>query len=771
MKIYSIDRKTVISDRYDLSVLDGLKEGRTFEYAPSRHEYYVVQLAVLTGFDALVEVKTGPLKGANKNFDKAVTCFNSEGVGADGKKFTRPVGVNAGAITVLLIGVDLSRADIDEYRTDVYVDGEKVELVFKLTDKLVFNEGTDDGSTLARLKWLNSTEYMDKKLVPGFHAISADKNSVTFTGKRATFTGDGFINDVESYYSESNALTDEVTASLFFRPMEFIAEGQKFKYNRIKITDKPDSALIVSDGKSEKLHIAVNADAHYEGVLHYTVTIDALEDAIVEDIRLNAYFASADYGVGMGMAPGRLKDLDYKWTEVGGDYIYIGNVNCGARIRLRENRDKCDFPVYGAPLETGARPPKTTWANYGKGGVTVRKTDEGALFSAYTGKMIFAKGDKVSFCFDMHLTPFRPLDLRASAGNRIYTLGQGGLQDESARASRYCATSLSVGRPSAGNTYVKSVQDDVKALKKLTLVAHKRNIACGLEYGINTLGSDVAEYYALMSLDGEIMFDRFRTDFGEFGHIATASRFDNYYVESLKRLICVADIDFVSMHNPSLTPTVAERIQKCMTRKRGGGFTELVLSDRSGVPDCSIDTLSTYADVLPFVSKVAVKGYGDRDLDSALIGVSGIPYGFTVDSLSPVGICRSLLIGMLPCVGEDDETTEAIEDLNRVLRDFDIGNAEFKGYWDKTNPVRADNASIYCTSYINGKDMIAVLYNDSEEKKTFEIGIENKLGFTTVGKKVRCPEIRNMQKGRPFNLGKAIKLAPRAGLIFIVKSK
>lgn len=771
MKIYSIDRKTVIRDRYDLSVLDGLEEGRVFEFNPSRHEYFVVQLAVVAGFDALIEVKTGPLKGENKTFEKAVTCFNAEGVDANGKKFSRPVEVGAKRITPLLIGIDFSRADISEYRTEVFVDGERVELIFNLTDKLVFNEGTDDGSNLARLKWLNSTEYMDKKLVPGFNAISADKNSVTFTGKRATFTGDGFINDVESYYSESNALTDEVTSSLFFRPMEFIAEGQKFKYNRIKITDKPDSATIVSDGRSERLHIVVSVNAHYEGVLHYTVTVDALEDTIVEDVRLNAYFSAADYGVGMGMAPGRLKNLDYKWTAVGGDYIYIGNVNCGARIRLLENRDKYEYPVYGAPLETAVRPPKTTWANYGKGGVTVRKTQEGAMFSAYTGKMIFAKGSKISFCFDIHLTPLHPIDLKSSAGNRIYTMEKLGLQDELAKASRNFASALSVGSPASANPYVNSVQDDVEALKKLTLVAHKRDIACGLEYGINTLGSDAQEYYAFKSLDGEIVFDCLGTGECEFGHIATGSRFDNYYVESLKRLIDVADIDFVSMHNPSLTPTVAERIQKCMTRKRGGGFTELVLSDRSGDADLHIDTLSTYLDVLPFVSKVAVKGYDCRDIDSALIAMSGVPYGFTVDTKTDIGICRGLLFGIIPTIGADDETKEAIADLNGVLANFDIGNATLKGYWDKTNPVRADNASIYCTSYINGKNMLAVLYNDSDQKKVFEIGIENKLGYTTVGKKVRCPSIRNMQKGRPFNLGKAIKLAPKSGLIFIVESK
>lgn len=770
MKIYSVDRKTVIRDRRDLSVLDNLTDAREFHFAPSRHGYFIVELLLHAEYDAAIAVETRPLEGEDgKKFEKAVTCFNSAGVGADGKKFERKVAVTAGRITPLFIGVDLSRASICKYRTDVVIDGESVSLVFDLSDKLVFNEGMCDGDGLSRLKWLNSTDYMDKRLLPGFNAVSADKNSVSFTGKRAYFTGDGFLGDVESYYSESNALTDEVTASLFTRPMEFLTDGQKIKYNRIKITDKPDSAVITSDGRSEKLHVTVEARAHYEGVLRYSVKVDALDDVIVDNIRLCAYFACADFVAGMGAAPGAFTDIKYDWNTPGYDTVFVGNVNCGARIRFRNNRGENDYPVYGAYAETCAVTPSETWANFGKGGVTVSKTEEGAELCAYTGKMVFAKGDAKEFLFDIHLTPFMPVDLKKSLGTRVYHIGADAVNVEFEKANAYRANAVSAGVPSDENKYVKNALDDIEGLKKLSLESHKRNLAFGLSYGSGVLTDKAKEYHAFKAFDGEILFDEYRSDLGEFGHVVPGSRYDNFYVESLKHLIDVADIDFVSLDNPSLTPVTAERIQKCMTRKRGGGFTELVANNRSELPDGATDTLLTYADILPFVSGLVVKGFtAEQSLDYSLMAMSGVPYGITSRCHAGYGICRALLAGMLPDSCADAEEAEAVEDINKLFADFDIGNAELKGYWDKTNPVSADNANVYCTSYINGKNMIAVIYNDSDKKVTFEVGVENKLGFTTVGKKVRRPEIRNMQKGRSFNIGKAVKLGPKSGVIVSV---
>lgn len=66
--------------------------------------------------------------------------------------------------------------------------------------------------------------------------------------------------------------------------------------------------------------------------------------------------------------------------------------------------------------------------------------------------------------------------------------------------------------------------------------------------------------------------------------------------------------------------------------------------------------------------------------------------------------------------------------------------------------------------------MLAVFYNFSNGVSVFEIGVENKLGFTTVNKKIYTLEISGMQKRKKLNLGKQIELKPHSGMIILIKS-
>ena len=272
MKIYCLDSKQVVKDYYDHSILDGLKEGREFSFTTSRYAYTVVQLLVLPSYDSMgLEVTTSSLYGNDKEIERAVTCFNTQGVDVKGEKFTRKLPLLEGEIKPVFIGCDFQKADLGEYHTFVTIGDQKVKLIFNLTDELVFNEGYDKGSTLARLNWLNNTAYRDKKMVSGYEAINMEKNALTFTGKRVTFTSDGLIENVESYFGESNALEEEVTKTLFSRPVELQIDGQKVKYNKIKLSTRTNRATISGDGRSEKLKVDINAKATYEGVIYYVV--------------------------------------------------------------------------------------------------------------------------------------------------------------------------------------------------------------------------------------------------------------------------------------------------------------------------------------------------------------------------------------------------------------------------------------------------------------------------------------------------------------------
>ena len=73
MKIYCLDRQTVVKDFYDYSILKGLKNGREFDFTVSRYGYYVVQLLVKPSYDSRgVKVLTENLYGENKEIERAI---------------------------------------------------------------------------------------------------------------------------------------------------------------------------------------------------------------------------------------------------------------------------------------------------------------------------------------------------------------------------------------------------------------------------------------------------------------------------------------------------------------------------------------------------------------------------------------------------------------------------------------------------------------------------------------------------------------------------
>lgn len=806
MRIYNLDRKTVVKDYYDHSILDGLQDSREFSFTTSRYGYYVVQLVVLPSYDSKgLKVTTTSLYGEDKEIDKAVTCFNTQGVDVKGVKFERKLALKEGELKPVFIGLDFQKAGLGNYYTFVTIGEQKVKLNFNLTDELVFNEGYDKGSTLARLNWLNSTAYRDKKIIPGYEAIVQEKNALSFTGKKVSFTSDGLIENVDSYFGESNALEDEVTKSLFSRPIELAIDGQKVKYNKIKIATRTNRAMVSGDGRSEKLKVDVSAKATYEGVLYYDLKLTAEQDVILSDVRLNFYFASSTYLVGLGKEGGKLtENIEYKWsTERPCGNVFIGDINCGAVLRFKDS-EKYVAPIYNLYKDTPYEVPKETWDNYGKGGISLVRTMEGATLSVYTGRKIIRKGNSIHLYFDIALTPFKPLSLKEMFGNR---LGQDGVELTYAtmisRAKQDDVKYLALRNAGELNPFVNYPFDKVEELKTLALEAHKNGIGLGINYGLRDLSTKARETFVYKALDDEIIYrskneseesilsgyldkgvveaDKITYLNGAIGvgkdisyYTVPRSRMDNFFVEGVNYLINYADLDAISMKNPSISRTTMERVSKCVTSKRTGtGVIELGISNRYNEKNGFTNSLNVYVDVLPFINKLYVgNGYDfSRDPDYVLTEISGILYGMSADSHVNAGITRSLIYGMMPKYGDDETISRALGDINKLFNEFDIENAELKGFWDKTNPIKVDNSKVYCTTYIKDGDMIAVFYNANKKTTTFEVGIENKFGYTTLGKKVKAPDIEGLQTSKKVNFGKPMKLKAEQGLIVYVKSK
>ena len=238
MKIFAPDRSTAVTDYLNYEQLKDCPKGNSFRFVASMHEYYIVQLVALSDFDiGKVKITTESLHSLSgeKDVERAVTCLNTEKIMPNGEKTVSDISLHAGVLQPLFFGINFKRAKMGEYYTVVAIGEEKVRLQFKVTDELVFLSGTFDKNRLSRLGWLNSTKYLDKRPLKTFEEISVSKNVVKLTGKELTFGNDGFIEQVDFYFDKSNGLSDEVETRLFSRPMDFVLEGQKFKYNKVKI--------------------------------------------------------------------------------------------------------------------------------------------------------------------------------------------------------------------------------------------------------------------------------------------------------------------------------------------------------------------------------------------------------------------------------------------------------------------------------------------------------------------------------------------------------
>ncbi len=803
MKIYALDRRSAVTDYTDLKIVKDAPCGEEFAFTCSRHEYFVIQLVVEPLYSRRdVSVQTGNLVplSEGKEIERAVTCFNTSGILPNGEKYTKKLNLIKGILQPLYFGINFVKADKGTYYTEVAIADKTVKLTFELNDELVFNMGTSDSGRLSRLKWLDSSAYRDKRPIKYFEEVVTEKNVVRLTGKRVTFGNDGFIEQAESYFDGSNHITSEPVKRLFARPMEFVCEGQKFKYNKLRTQMRSGTAVMIADGKSEKFRIDVSAAVLYEGAIHYDITLSADKNAVVNDASLYMYFESARYVAGLGEEGGFYKDISFCWeNKTASDSLFVGDVNCGARIKFTDGKP---HPVAPMNLYSPARrvKPENTWANFTKGGVDLYRDEEAGMtvMRAYTGQLVFKAGDSMTFSFIVHLTPFKPLDLALSLASRV---AESDIEPSYAalisRAEKDASGYVSISAHGESNPYRNYPFDKFREIESLSLEAHKRKLGLTVAFDTGSLSVHARETFALKSLGDEIIFRRAGkakenaltsvlgggvvicedalTASGErdLAYLTVpGSRMDNFFVEGVKFLTTRTAADGVSLMNTPIVRDTAERAAKCIERTAGRrAMMELGFSSRYNKENGYLSALTAYADILPFMTKLyAASGFSEKMTpDAELVEMSGLIYGLSADSPEHWGIMRSLAFATLPRYGKDEQVSLALGDIQRVFADFSIGKARLRGFWDAENPLRVDTSSVLATSFIKGESMLAVLYNASDKAVRFEVGVENKLGFTTVGKKLRAPAIEGLQRARRINIGKPMRLKAHSGLMFVVK--
>lgn len=799
MKIYAADRRKTFKNYYDTGELAGLPCGLHFSYTTSRYQYYVAQLVVVSDFDEEVDVTTAPLVGEGQELVKAVRCLNTAGTGPNGVFFYRKLTLVSGMMQPLLIGFDLSEAKLGTFETSVAIGTVKVRLTLSVNDEPVFNDGADDIYSGSRMKWLNSGLGIKQSPIKGYSPLTLEENKLLFTGKTAVIGNNGLLEDVQSYFSPSNFLTDSVQNRLFYRPMEFEVEGQRYRFSKQRQAGKGATVGFSAEGRSEGTRIEVNATATYEGYIDYKVTLYADKNLVIENIALNLYFSSCSYLVGMGNKGGTFRPFQYAWNYGRQqDAVFIGDVNCGARLRLKDKKDVRPFEGAYFPFKP-YKLPFDTWDNHGNGRVTAVSTPEGAMVSASTGRIVLAEGKSAVFCFELHLTPFRPVDLAARFGIRYCGCkGLDRLEDKLEKASWMGANALSIGWPDNKYRAINYPFSCVEELKKAVSEARKKKFSTTIDYSMWHTSVKNPELGLMKAFNDELLFRHWQEHMDCLPELAgpgavpviisknkdgaildvsvllqTESRLDNYFVEAADYLLRTMRFDGIRLEGSHIGRATAERLARVSESNDAGCGLILKESDVFVPEKCMGNALNQHTHLLPFVNGIAADGSlaRDKSADYMLTEVSGLLYGLTAEACSPdFDPVESLLYGMSLPVGLSNQKTETVlYGIYDVLKKFGIGQSRMYGFWDKTNPASADQEDIRITSFVNGEKLLAVIYNAGNKGKEFDVGFNPKLGYTSKGKTIVTPLIVGMQNRKVINFNKSFYLKAGCGMILLVE--
>jgi len=780
----------------------------------STGEIFIYQVAVCAN-KALNDVKISfsPLKSGSNTIDKSV-CYNVSGVDIKGKPFEKKIGVPAGHLQALWVGVDLEDAAAGKYEGQVTVtaDGfsKTIPVIIDVDANKVENHGFDEGWRLSRLAWLNSTIGQNDSVTMGYLPIERNNNTLSILGRRVTLSETGLPASVESFFTPSNQSLKDTPDQVLATPMRFVVEtpsgSESLKPS--KITYKNETSASVSwqlVSKSRNFRLETSAVMEFDGFIRYELTLTALKHVDISDIRLDSRFTGekSEYMMGLGKEGGLLSDdIAWKWdVSKNQDMVWIGGVNGGMRLKLMDENYR--RPLINAYYHFGELVEPISWSNGGNGGINISSSEGNVLLSAYSGKRSLEAGEHLCFNFELLLTPFRTVDRHKMFADRYFH--EGG-PDDKARVIKAGAIGANViNVHHAGSLYpfinYPYLDENLAELKSIIDDAHLHNMRMKFYYTTREITKNIPEFWAFNSLGGEIIFpgpgndaknivnpngphewlkQYLRKNYIAAWHnminlgifkgeldlsvITTPdSRLNNFYIGGLDFMVRKMGLDGVYIDDSALDRYTLRRARKVIDACRKDGRMDFHswnhLCDAAGQASC----LNLYMDLLPYFDLCWI-GEGrnyDHPADNWLIEVSGIPFGLSGQMLQGGGnAARGMVYGMTNRPGWSGP------DASRFWKLWDNYNFESKemiGYWDPSSPVKTDNPQVKATLY-KGTDLSIVSvagWGDSDQTVNISISMPYKRIYT--------PEISDFQPFADIDLSKPLQIPKGGGFIFVIE--
>lgn len=782
-------------------------------------EHYVLQLGIYALTDLKeIKVSFGNFTGNILLGQSAVTCYNTGGIDWLGKPFSKQVSCEEGFIQPLWFGVQLPAGTHGEAEFDICLQtdaGDRtVHIRIEVRGEDLKNHGDGELWRLSRLRWLNSTIGIDEDAVAPFTPIEQEDSRIKIFGRSIRVNEAGFPAEITSCFDESIRV-GEMGLPILREPLTFTVFDQngilKFSdYNTETTVDAPGAFAWKTVGRAAGITLMNESRLEYDGHLETFVTLLPEKDMELKDasLRIAMTPACSRYMMGMGRKGGLAPEsFDYRWNiDYANDFVWIGGVNGGLHLKLKHVAEVWEIYHY---RKTGLN---KYWYNEGKGNCNIEFTNKGADLTTHSGLLSLKAGQPAVFRYSLQITPIKQLDSDAHWRDRYDHPGDKGIDLESAKAGGATVVNLHQGQEI--NPYINYPFQRDDELKAEIRKAHEMGIKYKLYYTVRELTTHAQEFFALRSLNQEILsedkyyaladhfLDQKESDEAEqkptggpwlCEHLTEGynpawhtrlpdgdydcsvgtvglSRWHNYYLEGLFWLVREIGADGIYLDGVGYDRQIMKRVRKVLDAGKPGCLIDFHSGNNFEPRYGLCNVLGQYMELLPSIDSLWIGegfDYETTSPDYWLVEISGIPFGLMGDMLHRGGNkWRGMVFGMTPrCNWPEGGSPLPIW---RLWEQFGMDDCIMRGWWEESCPVKLTAPDLFGTAYVQ-KDRMLIAIASWAAVPT-ETGMSVALPGEMAGRKVSytVPFIEGFQEEQPFAEGGRLTVEPGKGKIVLV---
>lgn len=809
--IFCEDRTAPVALRKSIPLkwaLEGTSNSISLKARPN--EYYAFQIALLPLASNLTNLRVNYLNLPSKI---KATCFNLEGTDYKGNYFTKTVNAKKDEVLPLWFGLDIpSDIQASSYNFEVELSfsqgsSKKVSVNLNVEGAVLADRGDSNPYLHSRLRWLNSTLGHEEVLIKPFTKVDFSSvggvPTISLLNKKIELSELGFFKQIK--VANSNREVD-----LLSSPMALLPVVKKDSYSCLKSATTIDNKLETyvawkTLSQFDAFDMEVSGKVEFDSHCHFDVSYTFKKNSSFKDIALSIPFNldNALHIMGMGASSQDLPcSIKSKWRR-GEDSFWVGSANAGLHTEL--------LGTYNGPLIKHYAPPyPKVWYNNNKGGFSLKKSQTQAMALVSSGSQSYKAGEKVTFSFNMIITPAKEVDTKSHFSYRYFhnPILENAPFDKGVNV-------INIHHANPYNPYINYPFLTPDNSKKIVKAVHEKGAKVKFYYTVREVSAILPEIYALMALDGEIIApgrgggfvylkehleDNYQVAWyahnGGFfdgvdslnptkeceGLIPDAavvmninSRWYNYYVEGLKWILQNYDLDGLYLDDVAFDSTIVKRMRRVMDSIKPGCLIDLHSNTGfSGGPAIQYTDFFPYIDRLWFGESFY---YNLMNPTAYLVESSGIPFGLMGEMLFKGGnLWKGMVYGMTNRYGW---VTEGVKcDPSSVWELFDkvdIATTQMIGYWDEAMAINSSNKNVKATIYVS-KDSKTILlvganFSGSNAKVSFN-AIDEKIDLSSYN--VTLPEVRGMQREASYSdpLDKlSFRLKAHSGVAIILTKK